>query len=241
MSRLGPRTKVKLWSGIGFFGDRCGYETWFDAAVLLAVVADVVLVIFQGLDLIHRGINEPTLQFAFTAAIALLYSLLLIVAIAMYQWERVLAFRYRWVFAIITNTILSWTIFGVYASWVGWYGIESSVGPAEGSAFITWIAINGLGIAMFGMKLMILFISFALHYTFMRVIELSTYTANAGAGQTKTLETHLMDIQIPIDAENANDEINDTQESAATTINSNVLPHRTNTYSPITGISNNMH
>jgi hypothetical protein len=194
-SYLGPLTQRKLLPGISLFSARCGYETLYDAGVLTVVIADIVLTIFMGLDLIDRGVNNPWLQFAYIAAVATGYSFLCVAALAMYRMERVLRFRYRWVMSMTLTSIISWTTFGLFASWIGWYGGESST-PSEGAAFITWIGINAAGVCLFMLRFLSIVMAMALHYTFLRFIELACYATSAGA-QGVSLDKYLILRQNP--------------------------------------------
>jgi len=195
-SVLGPITTVSIAPGITLFSGRCGYETFYEVGVLGTFLADVVLAIFQGLDAIDRGTNAPWLQFGYSAGLSIVYSILLVIAYAMYRKERVVRFRYRWVISMLLSTVIMWTTFGIFASWIGWFGGDSNVSPSEGAAFTTWIAINAAAVVLFMLRFISIMLGLALLYTYLRIVELVAFGTLAG-GANMSLPDYLFAMQTP--------------------------------------------
>lgn len=105
----------------------------------------------------NRGPARPWLQFAFSVSVAALYLALFIASLVMYRWERVLRYRYHWVLTLAVATVLSWSNFGVWASWqTRFQSFANGVSASDGNAFVTWVAVNAIGVAGFFARLVVL-------------------------------------------------------------------------------------
>jgi len=142
-----------------------------------------VLTIFAGLDAVDHGLNRPWLQFSFSLSLAFLYTALFVVALVMYRWERVLRYRYHWNLGLLVAAILMWVNFGVWASWLGRYSsFGNGVTAADGNAFVTWVAINALGVAGFLLRFVVFAIGQGLRYTYDRAVELQSIVLGQTSG-----------------------------------------------------------
>lgn len=185
-SPYGPLTSVPLLGWGEILGTRCGCSSFIPILALLLFAADTILAIFAGLDAMDRGTARPWLQFAFSIAVAALYLTLFIASLVQYRWERVLRYRYHWVLALLVATVLSWTNFGVWASWQTRFpGFANAVTAADGNAFVTWVAANAIGVAGFLMRFVVLAMAQGLRYTYSRAIELNAMVvARTSGGQS---------------------------------------------------------
>lgn len=178
----GPYTTVPLLGWMQVVGRRCSSASFIPLLTVLLFAADIVLAIFAGLDMVDRGTARPWLEFAFSIAIASLYTALAAAAVVMYFWERVLRFRYHWVLGLAICAVLAWSNFGAWASWqTRFSSFASSITAADGNAFITWVAVNALGVAGFFCRFVVLALGIGLRYTFDRAVELQ----NLVVGETQ--------------------------------------------------------
>jgi hypothetical protein len=174
VASAGPYTSVPLLGWTQVFSKRLSSASFVPILTLLLFCADIVLAIFAGLDMVDRGVMRPWLQFAFSLAIASLYTALAVTSIVMYFWERVLRFRYHWFMALTVASLLAWSNFGVWASWqTRFSSFVSGVSSTDGNAFTTWIAVNALGVAGFFARFVILSIGIALRHLYDRAVELN--------------------------------------------------------------------
>ncbi len=195
-SYLGPPTQVSINPFREILTGRCGFSAIYQAGILLALAADVVLAILVGLDAVDRGTNAPWLQFSYSAGLAAAYTFLMVAALALYRRELIGSFEYRWVLATFLAAIISWAQFGLFASWTARFGGESGVDFSEGDAFVTWIAANAVALVMFLLRFFAFAVGAGLLYTYIRTLEVSSMAAAAGGSQYKLHEyLYQMDLE----------------------------------------------
>jgi len=171
----GPFTRVPLWGRSALASARCGSASFVPILTLIVFMADVVLTIFAGLDLVDAGLNRPWLQFTFSLSLAFLYTALFVTTLAMHRWERILRYRYHWCLTLIVAALLTWVNFSVWASWLGRYSsLANGVSSTDGNAFITWVAVNGLGVAGFLMRFTMFAVGQGLRHTYDRSVEVQS-------------------------------------------------------------------
>ena len=191
ISKLGPRTKQPLFPDLVLCDGICGTETWYRIIFGITFLADLVLTILHGLDAVDKGPNTPWIPFIFSAVIAITYSILLVVAVIISYWDRLLEFKCKWVFINLITTVVMWTSFAFIASWITWYGSNSKKLSSDDPAFISWIAINATAVVLFLLRFIGLVLVFGFQYVYMRSIELSSYAALAGK-HGKNLNDYLL-------------------------------------------------
>jgi len=182
-SPAGPYTSVPLLGWFEMLGSRCSCASFIPALTLALFVADTVLAIFAGLDAVDRGTGSPWLQFSYSIAVAAMYLALFVFALVQYRWERVLRYRYHWVLVLFVATVLAWSNFGIWASWQSRFSsFGNGVTAADGNAFVTWVAVNALGVAGYFGRFLALMLGQALRYTYSRTIELQGLVVDRTSG-----------------------------------------------------------
>lgn len=179
----GPYTRVPLFGWRSVFNRRCSTASLIPILTLLVFCTDIVLSFFAGFDLVNRGTDRPWIQFSLSLGVAFLYSTLAVVVWVMYGWERMLRFRYHWVFGLGVSAIVAWINFGVWASWqTRFSSFVGHVESSDGNAFVTWVAANAVGIAGFLLRFVVLCVAQAIRHVYDRMIEVQNrvYAQSSG-------------------------------------------------------------
>lgn len=179
----GPYTMVPLCAWRAAFSRRCSTASLIPIFALLVFSADVVLSFFAGFDLVNRGPGRPWIQFSLSLGVAFLYSTLAVVAWVMYGWERVLRFRYHWVLGLGVSALVAWINFAIWASWqTRFSSFVGHVESTDGNAFVTWVAVNGVGIAGFLVRFAVLCLAQGIRHVYDRVVELQAIVYSRSSG-----------------------------------------------------------
>lgn len=179
----GPYTSVPLFGWGALITRRCSTASLIPILSVLVFCADVVLTFFAGFDLVDRGLNRPWVQFSLSLAVAFLYSALAVSAWVMFNWERVLRFRYHWVLGLGVSGILAWINFGVWGSWqTRFAGFNNSVSTTDGNAYTTWVAVNGVGVVGFMLRFAVLCLAQGIRHAYDRLVELQATTFSRHSG-----------------------------------------------------------
>lgn len=169
---LGPHTTVDLLGWFGVFGRRCSFASFVPLVAVLVLIADAVLATFAGLDMVNRGTRSPYVQFVLSLSLATLYLVLLIVTVVQYMYERVLRYRFHWLWMMTLASLLAWTNFGIWASWLANFPSEADgVRGSDGTPFVAWVGANAAGLAGFFARLLVFAAGQGLRYTFERSLE----------------------------------------------------------------------
>lgn len=179
----GPYTSVPLMGGTKMIGAQCGCMVFVPILTLLVFVADVALAIIAGLDMLDRGSQTPYVQFSLAIGISVMYMALCVMALTQYFWERVLDYKYHNVWALGVVSVLAWSNFGIWASWIShFHGSADGVDSADTVPFVAWAAANAVGVSGFLARLCILAVAVALRYTYDRAIEMQALVVNNAYG-----------------------------------------------------------
>lgn len=186
---FGPYTSVPLTGSTKMIGSKCGCMVFIPVLTLIVFMADIALAIVDGLDIVDRGSQSPYVQFSLSIAIAVLYMALGVMALTQYFWERVLNFKYHTVWSLCMASILAWIGFGVRASWIShFHGSADGVESAATVAYISWVAVNTLGLAGFMLRFTILAVAIALRYTYDRTVEIQARVVTSASGGSSIRE-----------------------------------------------------
>lgn len=170
---LGPHTTVDLLGWFGVFGRRCSCTSFVPLVAVLVLLADAVLATFAGLDMVNRGTRSPYVQFVLSLSLATLYLVLLIVTVVQYMYERVLRYRFHWLWMMALAALLAWTNFGIWASWLANFPSEADgVRGSDGTPFVAWVGANAAGLAGFFARVLVFAAGQGLRYTFERSLEI---------------------------------------------------------------------
>lgn len=170
---LGPHTTVDLLGWFGVFGRRCSFASFVPLVAVLVLLADAVLATFAGLDMVNRGTRSPYVQFVLSLSLATLYLVLMIVTVVQYMYERVLRYRFHWLWMMALAALLAWTNFGIWASWLANFPSEADgVRGSDGTPFVAWVGANAAGLAGFFARLLVFAVGQGLRYTFERSLEI---------------------------------------------------------------------
>lgn len=170
---LGPHTTVDLLGWFGVFGRRCSCGSFVPLVAVLVLLADAVLATFAGLDMVNRGTRSPYVQFVLSLSLATLYLVLMIVTVVQYMYERVLRYRFHWLWMMTLAALLAWTNFGIWASWLANFPSEADgVRGSDGTPFVAWVGANAAGLAGFFARVLVFAAGQGLRYTFERSLEI---------------------------------------------------------------------
>lgn len=170
---LGPHTSVELLGWFGTFGRKCSFASFVPLIATLILVGDAILATFAGLDMLNRGTRSPYVQFVTSLSLATLYLVLMIVTLVQYMYERVLRFRFHWLWMMTLVSLLAWINFGIWASWLVKFASEADgVRGSDGTPFVAWVGANAAGLAGFFARLLVFAMGQGLRYTFDRSLEI---------------------------------------------------------------------
>ena len=173
----GVLTKHGAFPGVRLLSEPVTYETWYEVATVMLMVADTVFAVFVALDVVGYGLAKPWFQFGFNLGLAVLYSLMFAVAMVAYQRERVASFTYRWVLSMLVNSGVAWMTFVFFAVWIRHFGGGSV--HSGGLGLASWISVNTLGVTMFVTRMVVLAMVCGMYYSHLRTLEMVEYGIRA--------------------------------------------------------------
>lgn len=186
---LGPHTAVEMLGWFDVFGRQCSFGSFLPLVASLILLGDAVLATFAGLDMVNRGTRSPYVQFILSLSLATLYLVLMIVALVQYMYERVLRYRFHWLWMLTLAAVLAWINFGIWASWLGNFPSEADgVRGSHGTPFVAWVGANAAGLAGFFARLLVFAVGMGLRYTFERGLEVQALLLASTTGGKSLVE-----------------------------------------------------